>query len=47
MDVVSERPLDGLGAVSGLGHDLEVGLLVHDEPQAPPHDLVIVGDENS
>ena len=46
MDVLGERLVDGFGAVGGLGDDVEVGLVVHDEPEAAPHDLVVVGDED-
>ena len=47
IDVVGERALDRLGAVGGLGDDLEVGLARRCTlPQAGAHDRVVVGDED-
>jgi hypothetical protein len=47
VDVALEPALDRLGAVDGLGDDLEIGLGVEDELQPLPDDRVIVGDENA
>ena len=47
MDVLGERLLDRLGAVLGLGDDLEVGLRVEHLPQAGADDRVVVGDEDA
>ena len=47
VDVVAQRALDRLGAVAGLGDDLEVGLGVEDEPQPVAHDGVVVGEQDA
>jgi hypothetical protein len=44
--VGGRSPLDGLGAVGGLGHDLGVGRGVEDLPQADAHDRVVVGEQD-
>ena len=33
--------------VRRLGHDLEVLLLLEQQPQAPPHDSMVVGDHDA
>ena len=46
MDVLLERLLDRLGAVLGLGDDLQVGLGVEHLLQARADDRVVVGDQD-
>ena len=47
MDVLGQRHLDRLGAVLGLGDDLQVRLGVEHLAQAGAHDRVIVGDQDA
>ena len=41
-----QRLLEGVDAVLGLGHDLHVRLALDQQPQAAPHDAVVVGDQD-
>ena len=40
-----QRALDGLGAVTGLGDDLHVGLALEQQLEPAAHDAVVVGDQ--
>ena len=42
-----ERALHGLLAVGRLGHDLEVGLCVEDDPEPAQNDGMVVGDQDA
>jgi hypothetical protein len=46
VDIVAHRLLDGLGPVTGLGHDLEVGFCVEDEAKSTPDDRMVVRKHN-
>lgn len=47
VEVVGAGPVDGLGAVTGLGDHLEVGFLVEDEPYAAADQGVVVREQDA